>query len=117
MVHKRERVDHDDQRNFQQKKGRLKPEMLRLFAVLSCVFAEGGVRNLREVVNPAACVVEVVGGIILWTGRRLGTASEANLKSFTKVTKVRFLLHFRTFVTKLSEMLLRPNPSRCTYYF
>ena len=90
----------------------MKPEMLRLFAVLSCVFAEvGGIRNLREVVNPAACVVEVVGGIFLWTGRRLGTASEANLKSFTKVTKVRFFLHFRTFVTKLGALLLRPNPS------
>ena len=74
-------------------------------------FAEGGVRNLREVVNPAACVVEVVGGIILLTGRRLGTASEANLKSFTKVTKVRFFLHFRTFVTEFVQKHLRPNPS------
>ena len=79
MIQKRESVDHDDQRKLSTKKGRMKPEMLRLFAVLSCVFVEvGGIRNLREVVNPVVCVVEVVGGIILWTGKRLAIASEGD---------------------------------------
>ena len=45
---------------------------------------------MRGVVNPVACVVEVLGGIILWTGRRLGTAAEADLKSLTGGKKIRF---------------------------
>ena len=52
--------------------------------MLSDVFAEvGGVSIFAcGVAHPSVCVVAVAGGIILWTGRRLGTASEADLKSF-----------------------------------
>ena len=52
--------------------------------VLSDVFAEvGGVSIFAcGVAHPSVCVVAVAGGIILWTGRRLGSASEADLKSF-----------------------------------
>ena len=52
--------------------------------MLSDVFAEvGGVSIFAcGVAHPSLSVVAVAGGIILWTRRRLGTASEADLKAF-----------------------------------